>query len=89
MKTTQTFGIRFIALSKRSNLNEALIYARITVSKKIIDISLKQTVPYPLWDSKKECISNKTAEAKQINKFIDDTRYRLMECYQQLLLEHR
>ncbi len=89
MKTTQTFGVRFIALLKKSNLNEASVYARITISKKVIDISLKRTVLHSLWDSKKECISSKTAEAKQINKFIDDTRYRLMECYQELLLEHK
>lgn len=89
MKTTQTFAVRFIALPKISDLPNAHIYARVTVSKKVIDISLKRTVLSSLWDSKKECLSSKTVEAKQINKFIDDTRYRLMECYQQLLLEHK
>ncbi len=34
MKTTQTFGVRIIARHKKNNLNEAFIYARITVSKK-------------------------------------------------------
>ena len=89
MKTTQTFGVRFIALPKVNDPHNAYIYARITVSKKVIDISLKRTVLCSLWDSKKECIASKTSEAKQVNKFIDDTRYRLMECYQQLLLEHK
>ena len=89
MKTTQTFGVRFIALPKKSNLEEAFIYARITMSKKVMDISLKKTTLCSLWDSKKECIVSRTPQAKQINKFIDDTRYRLMECYQQLLLEHK
>ncbi|HVX26248.1 MAG TPA: site-specific integrase, partial [Parafilimonas sp.] len=89
MKTTQTFAVRMIALPKKSNLNEAFIFARITISKKVIDISLKRTTLCSLWDSKRECINSKTPEAKQINKFIDDTRYRLMECYQQLLLEHK
>ena len=42
-----------------------------------------------MWDPKKECVTSRTPEAKQVNKFIDDTRYRLMECYQQLLLEHK
>ncbi len=89
MKTTQTFGVRIIALPKKSNSNEALIYARVTIAKKVIDISLKRTTVCSLWDSKRECVSSKSLEAKQINKFIDDTRYRLMECYQQLLLEHK
>jgi len=86
MKTTQTFAVRFIALPKLNDPNTAYVYARITVSKKVIDISLKRTVLCSLWDAKKECLSSKTPEAKQINKFIDDTRCYLMECYQQLLL---
>ncbi len=89
MKTTQTFGLRFIALPKVNDQRNAYVYARITISKKVIDISLKRTVLCSLWDSKKECIASKSVEAKQINKFVDDTRYRLMECYQQLLLEHK
>jgi len=87
MKTTQTFAVRFIALPKTNDPINAYIYARVTVSKKVINISLKRTVMCSLWDSKKECVVSKTVEARQINKFIDDTRYRLMECYQQLLLE--
>ena len=89
MKTTQTFCVRFIAIRKKSNIEEAFIVARITISKKVMDISLKKTISIALWDSRRECIVSRTPEAKQINKFIDDTRYRLMECYQQLLLEHR
>ena len=42
MKTTQTFGVRFIALPKKSRPDDAFIYVRITVSKKVIDISLKK-----------------------------------------------
>jgi site-specific recombinase XerD len=89
MKTTQTFGVRFIAIPKKSNVNDAFIIARITISKKVMDISLKKTIPYAVWDSKRESTVSRTPAAKQINKFIDDTRYRLMECYQQLLLEHK
>jgi len=73
MKTTQTFAVRFIALPKLSEPLNAYIYARVTVSKKVMDISLKRTVLCSLWDSKKECLSSKTVEAKQLNKFIDDT----------------
>ena len=44
MKTTQTFAVRFIALPKLNSQNEACVYARITISKKVVDISLKKTV---------------------------------------------
>ena len=57
MKTTQTFGVRIIALTKKNNSNEALIYARVTIAKKVIDISLKRTTVCSLWDSKRECVS--------------------------------
>ena len=88
MKTTQTFSIQFIARIKKSCMEEAFIYARITVCKKAIEISLKQTILYSFWDRKRELLDSKAENAKKINKYIENARYRLMECYQQLLLEH-
>ncbi|MGI8952917.1 MAG: site-specific integrase [Chitinophagaceae bacterium] len=89
MKTTQTFNVHYVALIKKSNRKMVTIYARITISKQVLDISLRKNILYSQWDSKKESVAGKSPEAKQINKFVDDTRYRLMECYQQLLLEHK
>lgn len=88
MKTTQTFSIQFIARIKKSCIKEAFIYARITVCKKDIEISLKQTILYSFWDRKRELLDSKAENAEKINKHIENCRYRLMECYQQLLLEH-
>ena len=68
MKTAQTFGVRFIALPKKSNANDAFIIVRIAVCKKVADIFLKRTTPYSLWDSKRECIIGRTPETgKSIN----------------------
>ncbi len=89
MKTTQTFSVQFIARTKKLNPEQALIYARITVCRKAVEISLKRNILYAEWNRKAECVSNKTLTAKQINKHIDNCRYRLMECYQQLLIEHK
>ncbi len=89
MKTTQTFSVQFIARTKKLIPEKALIYARITVCKKAVEISLKTTVIYTEWNRKTESISGKTALSKQIYKHIDNCRYRLMECYQQLLVEHK
>ncbi len=75
--------------SVKKQSKEASIYARITISKHVLDLSIKRTVDVLQWDAKKESVIGKIPEVKQINKFIDDTRYRLMECYQQLLLEHK
>ena len=65
MKTTQTFGVRFIALPKKSNPEEAFIYARVTLSKKVMDISLKRTIACSLWDSKREGVISRTPEANK------------------------
>ena len=68
MKTTQTFAVRFMALPKMSDPLNAHIYARVTVSKKVIDISLKRTILCSLWDSKKKCLSGKTVELSNMPK---------------------
>ncbi len=89
MKTTQTFSVHFIARTKKLFPEQALIYARITVCKKAVEIFLKRKIVYLEWDRKVQSVSSKTPTAKQINKHIENCRYRLMECYQQLLLEHK
>lgn len=88
MKTTQTFSVQFIARLKKRNQEKALVYARINVCGKAVEISLKHSIDYCEWDRKSECLNRNAENSKRINKHIDDCRYRVMECYQQLLLEH-
>ena len=44
MKTTQTFSVQFIARTKKLLPEQALIYARITVCRKAVEISLKRNI---------------------------------------------
>lgn len=88
METTQTFSVQFIARSKKSNLEEAFIYARVTACGKAVEISLKHSINSAAWDRKRECLNSCAANSKKISRHIEDCRYRVMECYQQLLLEH-
>ena len=89
MKTTQTFSVQFIARIKKSNLEQAFIYARITVCGKALEISLKHSINYVGWDRKRECLNGNAENYKKINKRIEHCRLRLMECYQHLLLEYQ
>lgn len=89
MKTTQTFSVQFIARIKKGNLEKVFIYAHITVCGKAIEISLKHSINYVGWDRKRECLNGNAGNSKKINKHIEHCRYRVMECYQQLLLEHQ
>ncbi len=51
MKSTNTFGVRFVARIG-SSTGEYRIYARITVNKKRLEISLRKTVASSNWDHK-------------------------------------
>jgi site-specific recombinase XerD len=84
MKTTNTFGIQFISRAKKNNPN-ALLFVRITVNGTRKEISLKTNVPSPLWNTHKECLKGTNVSAKQVNEYIEKTRYRIREIYQDLV----
>jgi hypothetical protein len=44
MKTTNTFSVQFIIRTKKNDLKKALIYARISINGKRIEISLKRII---------------------------------------------
>jgi integrase len=89
MKTTNTFGVQFIIRTKKNDPLKALIYARITVNGKRLEVSLKRTIDPLTWHYPGECLRSTSVEAKQINKFIEETRYKLRECYQQLQMQSK
>jgi integrase/recombinase XerD len=89
MKTTNTFGVRFITRTVKDNDNEALIYVRITVNKKRHEISLERTVNTLYWDKKEECVKGSKELARQLNPYIEEVRYKLTECYRQLQLQSK
>ena len=49
--------------------------------KKRLDISLKKPIGSDLWDNAAECIKGSKPEAKQMNKYISEVRFKLMDCY--------
>jgi len=89
MKTTNTFSVQFIIRIKKNEPTKALVYARITVNGKRLEVSLKRTIDPLTWHYASECVKSSSLEAKQINKFIEETRYKLRECYQQLQMQSK
>ena len=87
MKTTNTFGVQFITRNKKNDLKKSQIYARITVNGKRLEIAQKRTIESNTWDSIGECVKGTSPEVKQVNKFIEETRYKLRECYQELQMQ--
>ena len=68
MKTANTFGIQFVIRANKKDSTLSLIYARITVNGKRIEISLKRTIASTSWNHSKECVKGTSAEVKQLNK---------------------
>ena len=89
MKTTSTFGIQFIIRPKKNEPEKAIIYVRINVNSKRLEISLKRTIDATLWYYPGECVKGTSIEVKQLNKFIEETRYNIRECYQELRLQRK
>lgn len=54
MRSTNTFSILFLVNQKNKNDNQALLYARITVNGKRVNLSLKRKIDVSLWDSKEK-----------------------------------
>lgn len=89
MRSTNTFSILFWADQKNATNNEALIYARITVNQKRANISLKRRVPIKLWDAKKNRSKGYSAEARQLNQYIDQAYTKLFQIYQDLKFQEK
>ena len=86
MKSTNTFGVQFIARTTRSSSQDLMIYVLITVNKKPVEISLKQTISPLYWDKKARQVKGHKALMRTINPYMEEVRFKLMECYRQLQL---
>jgi len=87
MKTTNTFGVTFIARNPKIPDRPFLIYARITVNGKRIEISVKRTIHPDNWNVAKGMAKGKAPEIRQLNTYLEQVKGRLIDCYQELLLK--
>ena len=89
MKTANTFGVHFVARPRKSDPAVLSIYVRITVSKKVAEVSLKRTVDAAFWDGATESVRGNKKLSLQLNPLLDDVRYNLMESFRKLHTEGR
>jgi integrase/recombinase XerD len=89
MKTTNTFSVQFVIRMKKNDSSNAIIYARINVNKKRLEISLKKEIQSLLWDNAAECLKGSKPEVKQLNKYISDVRFKLTDCYHELQMQNK
>ena len=89
MRTNQTFAISFFTRKKKNQPEAAILYARITVNGKSLEISLKRTVPFNKWDQAAGKMLGNSQESYQINKKIGETRSLLHQAYDNLFKEDK
>ncbi len=82
MRTQSTFSVLFWVYSQRATNNHAVIYARITLNGKKLNISLKRKVDVNLWDPKKQRVKGTGSKSKELNQFLDLEYSKLFQCYQ-------
>src|ERR1044072_7502083 len=88
MKSTTTFKARFILRHSKNSFSESIIYARIAVNNKRAEISLNTAINPDCWDSKKQCAYGPKELVTRINPYLDEVRYKLNNCYQQLRMKN-
>jgi site-specific recombinase XerD len=89
MRSTNTFGITFYIKKYKAKNDKAPVYARITVDGKRLDISTKQEVSISNWNSAKGLAKGSREEIKLLNNHLEQMRARIVESYQELLLQKK
>lgn len=88
MKSTNSFGVRFILRYPQNKLSDALIYARIFIGTKRSEISLGTTINPAHWDAANQKVKGSKELVNRINPLLDETRLKLLDCFRQLKEQH-
>lgn len=89
MRAQSTFSLSFWVNTSRVKNNQAPIYLRVTVNGKRVNISLKTKIPLSNWDSKLSKAKGKSLQSKKVNQYLEQTRAKVYEAYQELLRENK
>ena len=89
MQTNSTFSIILFTRKSRSNTNQLLIYARITVNGKRSEMSLKRCAKFNEWDNNKNKGRGNTDKIRALNAYLDQVYGKLLQCHKQLTEEDK
>lgn len=90
MKTTSTFGIHFKLRTERLKDGKAPVYLGLVVNGEKVYLALKNYyVELRHWDKNRGAGKRNTAEGREINVYLEETRNILRDRYQELLSKGR
>lgn len=84
MQNMQIFSVDFLIRRCKADRTRALIYGRITVNGERVEISLKEQINVAEWNPGRGILKSKSFEAKKINEYIDNVRFRIKDKYRML-----
>jgi integrase len=89
MRDSNTFSIQFITRPNKIRKEQLPIYARISVNGNRIEISLKRWIKKEDWDASKGIGKGTRMEIRSLNRYIEEVRTRLFECYRELKMSNK
>ena len=89
MRTKNTFSILFWADQKNTKNDQAILYARITVNQKRVNISLKRKISISIWDPKLKKVKGNSPIARQTNEYLTQVNSQLFQIYQDLKFKNQ
>ncbi|MDP3473897.1 MAG: site-specific integrase [Algoriphagus sp.] len=89
MNNERTVGIRFVSRNSKSGQNQVNLFIRITVDKKMTEVSLKKTVQKSSWDQIRSVSKGSSPASKRLNSFLDELRTLVVNKYHELLLRNQ
>ncbi len=84
MKTTHTFGIQFILRTGKKNKTKGIVYARITVEARRVELSLKKHLAVDDWNKNRGIAKGSGVEVKKFNSYLEQVRAQLTEANREL-----
>ena len=87
MRNNSTLAVLIFTRDITSNPEKLTIYARITVSGKRAEISLKRYTSVKVWDVSKGRVIGTTSKVKLLNSYLDEVYVQILDAHKQLLRE--
>jgi len=86
-ESANTLGIHFYIKKYKENNGKSPIYARITVNKRRVDFSIKRRIDTKSWQEQKGRAIDNCPENKILNTYLERIRSKIVNHYQELVLE--